>query len=61
MLSEYLGHHYRLGRIWEAGKPKQEHARVGEPLTEHQLTQVLVGRQKQSTAIVCLAQNVVVC
>ena len=60
MLSENLSHNSRLGRICETFKPKQEHARVDEPLTEHQLAKVLVGRYEQSIAIVGLPQDVVI-
>lgn len=42
MLSEHLGHNYRFGRICAARKPKQDHARVDEPLTEDQLAKVLI-------------------
>jgi hypothetical protein len=42
MLSENLSHNSRLDRICETFKPKQEHARVDEPLTEHQLAKVFV-------------------
>lgn len=52
MRSEYVSHDFRLDRICETRKPKQDHARVSEPLTEDQLAKVLVGRQEQSTAIV---------